>query len=232
MSKLSVVLSTNRPHRWAKFCESLMLNSTEMEIIFVGPNSASDSPPLPITCRFITTNDSPAKCWERGVRVATSDFLCMTCDDFSYTPGFFDDAIELAKTSKMIYHTYAGRYIHNGADDTHAMMMLGHKSMPFLNVGGLSFVEGHHKIGGIDKRFVATLFDCDLYMRMFVEGGRCTLIPRHATYEDGHDSTMFNTYSAQDKAILKSLWFDSETPQLVRKSPVESYTDEELLCPK
>jgi hypothetical protein len=165
-----------------------------------------------------------------GCRAAQGDFLCISCDDWTYSDGFFEDAITLASTSKDVYDTYTGRLMTNNVDCTAGQMMCGYKSMPLLSVAGVGFTEGHHKIGGIDKRFHSTMWDTDLYMRMFVEGGRPTLLPGHISHEVGFDSDLSKRFMPNDHPVLLSLWCPGGSPTLQRTSPVMSYTDEETRC--
>lgn len=225
--KVTIALSTNRPHYWQRFCENVSHNSVQLELIFVGPSSLENLPRLTIKPKFISTNALPALCWEIGARAATGDLLCLSGDDFCYEPGFFDHVVAAAKLRRAKYDMFTGRYVHNGKEQAPGQMMLSGKNMPLLPVAGVGYTEDHHKLGGIDKRFQATLWDTDLYQRFFQAGGGTTLLPGHAIQEIGTDSTMFVKFSEIDKVILKQLWFKNGQPTLERSSPIQSYSNDE-----
>lgn len=223
--KVTIALSTNRPHYWHRFCENVSHNNCELEVIFVGPSGRMDG--LPLSPRFINSNAMPALCWEIGARAATGDLLCLSGDDFCYDPGFFDHVVAAAKLRRAKFDMFSGRYVHNGKEQIAGQMMLSGPNMPLLPVAGCGYTEDHHKLGGIDKRFQATLWDTDLYQRFFQAGGGTTLLPGHAIREVGHDSTMFVKYSEIDKVLLRRLWFKDGHPTLERSEDVVPYSTQD-----
>lgn len=228
MTKITTVVSTIHPGNWVAFCAGMARNSIEQKVIFIGPYGPEHSPgPLAVPVEFIHSAAKPAQCWEIGVRAVTSDLVCTSCDDWFYSDGFLDDVHELAKTSRNVLDTYTGRLLTNGVDCTPGQMMCGSKNMPLLSVAGVGFTEGHHKIGGIDRRFHATLWDTDLYTRMFVEGGRPTLLPGHISEERGYDSDMSKKWMPNDHPILLNLWAPLGRFQLARNGGVDSYSEAE-----
>lgn len=227
MPKLTIALATNRPHNWRQYCDRLTNVTVDMEVIFIGPYDTHGHQ-FPIPVKSIITDVKPAQCWAIGANAARGDFLCLSSDDFCNTDGFFEDAIELAKTSTNLFDSFTGRFVDDRADLTPGAMLLGQRNMPIGFMNGISFTEGYHKLGGLDRRFYACLWDTDLYMRQFIVGGRCVLLPAHVAREHSAGSTMFSRHSAYDIAVLKSLWFREGKATIQRNSPVESYTEAEV----
>lgn len=225
--KITVATCTNRPHYWPRFCENLAKSAVELEVIFIGPVSKSDAPKLPVPVKYITTNAKPALAWEMGARAATGELLCLSGDDFVYSDGFFNDTERVARASRTRFDMFTARYVHNNKEQIAGQMYLGHNSMPLMPVAGIMYTEDHHALGGLDRRFHATLWDTDLFCRAYAAGGRTTLMCGHTVHEIGHDSTMFVRFSGQDKAVLEPLWAYNPTDILRRNSPLEPYSIDE-----
>lgn len=227
--KLSVVFPSIRPHLWPQCLNSVLQNSIEVEFIIVGPPLKKSTPELPTTAvRYITTNARPATCWEMGTRAANNELLCLTCDDFTYTPGFFDAVHRLAVMRRNPYDSFSARYLNNNEEQIAGQMMFGRTSMPLLPVGGVAYTEDHHKIGGVDKEFSGSFWDTDLFTRFFVQGGRTTLLCGHRTDEVGKESNLLSRNADHDYAVFHMLWFRGKSETFDRSRPVASYTQPEL----
>lgn len=221
--KLSVVMSTNRPHYWQRCYDYLAKNSIETEVVLVGP-SVKNNHPTSLKTVAINSNELPALCWEIGARHATGDLLCLTCDDFIHSDGFFDDVAKIASTNYRKFDSFTPRYVHNDKEQIAGQMMLGIKCMPLLQVAGVMYTSDYLELKGVDRRFRATLWDTDIYMRAFEKGGRTTLLCGHTIHEVGRDSMMFVNFSSGDKVVLDDLWQNG----FKRTSAVQSYTDQEI----
>ncbi len=223
MPKISIITATNRPQHWQRFCDHISKNSIEIENIFVGPIN-QENIELAVPTRFISTGTHPALAWEIGVRKATGDLVCYAADDICFTPGFFDAAAAANITG---FNMVTARFYQDNIDQFGGMRMMSHPSMPLTPVAGVMLKESHLKLGGIDRRFNAVLWDADLYMRFYEAGGRTTLLDGHICREIVHGSTMFVRNYDRDIKIIHDLWFKNGSPQLNRNSPIQPYTDEE-----
>ena len=227
MSKVTVVVSTNKTTYWQRFCDAIAQNNLPVDIIMVGP-LGNQGIKLPVSVRHIKSNARPAMCWAIGCREATNEFVCPAADDCIFTPHFFDAAVA-AMPHLGEFDMLTGRYFNNGCDQFGGMRIMSVHSMPLLPVGGVSRTASYRKLGGIDKRFHAVVWDTDLYQRHLEAGGTTTLMEGHSYHEvsDGH--SMFVANHEADVSTLRSFWFTGKQPNLHRSRPVEPYTDEELL---
>ena len=206
---ISISVSTNRSKYWSRFCEALALNSVELEVIFVGPVSALPRDPLPVPARFIDVPEEicPAQCWEMGARAARGELLGLSCDDFVFSPGFLDAvAVEAGKFSHDM-DMISARYVDNGRESLSEQHMASGEDMPLLPLAGFYTTESYHRLGGIDRRFIGTLWDVDLYMHRYSLGGRTVLLEEHSCSElDYSNHSLCSRFKTKDENILAELW--------------------------
>lgn len=224
--KLSIVVSTNKTNYWYRFCESLSHNSVALEVIFVGPVGLGNGK-LPVPTKFIDIDVNAAQCWEIGSRAATGDMLGFAADDCVFTPGFLDAVGAAALNHHNPHDMFTGRYVHNHVDQFPGQRFLSLAQMPTLPVGGFSYTETHRRIGGIDRRFAAVLWDTDLYSHLYELGGRTTYFENHTCHELNAESKLFVNNHAHDMAVIKSLWPKNIAPDMRRTSERQRYTDAE-----
>jgi hypothetical protein len=227
MPKISISVSTNKTLYWQRLCESLAQNSIDMEVMFIGPVPEPHKISLPIPVRFFTTDVNPALCWEIGARKATGELLCFLADDCIFSPECLDDAWKASRVMGE-YDMVTAHYFERNVDKLPNMRMMSNQNMPLLPVCGFLFTASHHKIGGIDRRFQAVLWDVDLYQRFIWAGGKTILLENHVIHELGDESRMWQRNAPHDMPILENIWSSLTDPKTGRVVAVESYTDEEV----
>lgn len=225
--KLSIVVATNKATYWARFCDALSKNDAQVEVLFVGPIGPGVDG-LSVPARFIDIPDpgiGAARCWEIGARAATGDLLGLAADDCVYTPGYLDAVVAAASLPHNPFDTFTAKYIHNGNDDSAGQRMRSVQVMPILPIGGFSFTEDHHVIGGIDKRFHGVFWDADLYMHMYQLGGRTTLLEGHTCEEQNTTHNLYQQCSWNDGLVLDALWPAPYHPEMKRASERQRWED-------
>lgn len=223
--KLSLAVATNRDIYWRRFCESLAKNDVEMEVIFVGPVNGGMRD-LPGPTRFIDVPDpeiGPARCWEIGARAATGDLLALPPDDVVYSPGFLDAVAAAASQAHNPHDLFTARYIHNGEDSIGSQRMHSVPGLPLLPVGGFTYTEAHHRIGGIDRRFSGVFWDSDLYMHLCTLGGTTTMLGGHTCSEENPAHNLYGRYNGIDGPVLEMLWPSPLVPGMQRTAPRERW---------
>lgn len=225
MSTVSIIVCTNRTQYWERFCAHIVPNVVDKEVIFVGPVSTSGLR-LPTAVKHIMSGANPARCWEIGARHCRGDLVCFAPDDIIFTPGFFDAAVT-AMSGLGEYDMVTACFYQNNINQFGGMRMMSDPSMPLTPVCGVLRTASHRKLGGVDRRFHAILWDADLYLRFIAAGGSTTLIEGYSCHEVGHDSLMFVNNYQRDLAVIHDLWFVNGKPQCTRRSGVQPYSDSE-----
>lgn len=219
--KHCIVVATNRSAFWQRFCDALSKNSVEdLEVIFVGPAGPIDGS-LSVPTRFIHIADpavGAAQCWEIGARAVDGELLGLMADDLVYTSGFLDAVHAAASELHNPYDTFTARYFHNNLDETAGQRMWSVPGMPLLPLGGFSFTEDYHRLGGIDKRFHGVFWDTDLYQHMYELGGRTTLLDQHTCDEQNGSHWLYSQNEIEDGQVLRQLWPVPITPEMKRAS--------------
>ena len=114
------------------------------------------------------------------------------------------------------YDTFTARYTHNARDESAGQRMWSVPTMPLLPIGGFSYTEDHHKIGGIDKRFHGVFWDADLYQHMYQLGGRTTLLSDHTCDEQNGSHMLYGQNEIEDGRTLRQLWLPPVHPEMKR----------------
>ena len=226
MSKLRIVVATNRTQFWEQFVTYMSQNSVEHEILFVGP--AMEHPSVPAHVSFVDVPphaSGAARCWEIGARMAKHELLGLMPDDVLFTSGFLDAVVEEAAKPHHCYDTFTARYMHNGKDSLADQRMWGDPALPLLPLCGFSYADAHYKIGGIDKRFNAVFWDSDLYMHMNQLGGGVTLLYEYMCYEHRIEHDLCNQHAAHDGKVLAELWPGPFGPEMKRTSERQRWED-------
>lgn len=219
MNKLSVVVSVNKAFLWKNLFDTLVQNSIDLELIFVGQ---WNDPEPDIPCIKIRTGVKASHCWEIGARAATGEFLCLTCDDCLYTSGFFDEAINhLSKPYDMV----SAQYTMNNSHHIDYHRMFNQPNMPILPICGVVRTADHHAVGGIDNRFNFCVWDTDIYMRFWEKGGTTTMLNHHRCNEIMQYSSMSQKHAGEDCNTLRNFWYENGVFLNKRKVPIQSFNN-------
>ena len=105
------------------------------------------------------------------------------------------------------------------------------KSSPVMPLCGLMSRNLLMSIGGIDKNFIAIMWDCDIAMRVHALGGDVILSDVFLE-EDKYKSAgseLCNEFWEHDRGLLESLWTKNGKTHFCRTKPVESFDDLNIL---
>ena len=110
---------------------------------------------------------------------------------------------------------------------------IGDNSSPKLPLGGLMAKKLWHDLGGIDRRFIASCGDTDLYLRSFEIGCKVYYCD-NAIYEERKEKSgkrnLYPRYGQYfDRPLLDSFWVRKQMVSKKRLVPVKPFEENNIL---
>jgi len=230
--KIGVVSSAHRPQNWMDLYRSIGNNDIEFELVFVGPNPPDYE--LPENFRFIRSLVKPTQCFEIAVRNITADYFIPVADDSEFkTPQPLDRLYDHYRSCNCEKVIVSSRIMTDGEDQSHFAhhFFANDDSSPVMTYAGLMSKKYFRDLGGIDRNFIAVMWDCDLAMRVYASGGEVVLGKVYINEDSAKSagSTVCNEFWRHDRALLERLWTTDGKVHLNRKKPVEPFSDVNIL---
>ena len=220
-----------RPQDWLDYYERVGSNSINFEIVFVGPNESNST--LPDNFKFIKSNTKPAQCVEIARRNAIGDLIMNVADDHYFMEEHPLD--HLCNT----YYSYNNdklllscRYMINGKDRTHDHLFFVHDpTSPVVPCQSLMKRELHEKIGGVDRNFIAVMWDLDIAMRVYAIGGTVVIsnVYTNELKDKNAGSFLCAEYWAEDRGLLERLWAVNGKVQFNRALPFTPFSNYNII---
>ena len=196
---------------YKQFCKA----KTPFHFVFVGHIQPDFK--LPDNFTYIKCKYNAAECAEIAFRYAYKHVkdakVILTIADDTLVPNFFLDNLikfydEQAKKYNNEFMLVGPMY--NGHLDQENLMSL-HQGGPILLGPMLTTIENSKKIGGLDRRFSATYWDCDRHLRAQAQGGVIVFssaieIPPVKEVEYLTQGGLWKKYGSIDRAFLDELW--------------------------
>lgn len=226
---ISIFASAHRPQNWLDLYHSIGENEVEFEIVFAGP-----SPPnfvLPHNFRFIKTHVKPVQCYEIAFRNTRGDLVMNIADDCLFvTERPLDNLYECYKGHNVDKLIVSCRYMLNGEDQSH-LFFIDDVSSPVLPVAGLMSGQLFRDLGGIDRNFIAVMWDIDVAMRVYSLGGTVCLSDVYLNEDKKRaaGSLLCEEWWNHDRRLLLSLWTNNRKAHLNRAKPVVSFADYRIM---
>lgn len=231
--KIGIVASAHRPQNWMGLYKSIGDNDIEFELVFVGPNPPDYD--LPGNFCFIRSLVKPTQCIEIALRNTTADLVMNMADDTTF---------KISRPLDKLYETYKSynkdkiilscRYMLNGQDQSSGChrFFAGDTSSPLVPLSGLMSRNLWISIGGIDRNFIAIMWDLDIAMRVHALGG--DVILSDVFLDEDKDkgsagSVLCNEFWQHDRTLLESLWTKNGRIHFHRAKPVEPFEDFNIL---
>jgi len=237
--KISIFSSAFRPQYWMDLYKSIGENDVEFELVFVGPNQPDYR--LPNNFRFIRSLVKPTQCLEIALRNTTGDLVMSVADDCMFKGSRpLDRLYETYKNYNNDKIILSCGYMLNSEDQSEARYFSACdsiteaeiKSSPVMPLSGLMSRNLLMNIGGIDKNFIAIMWDLDVAMRVYALGGDVILSDVFLD-EDKDNKTagseLCNEFWEHDRGLLESLWKTNGKIHYYRTKPVESFDDLNIL---
>lgn len=229
---ISIVASAHRPQNWMNLYNSIGDNHVDFELVFVGPNPPDYD--LPKNFRFIRSLVKPAQCLEIAYRNSLADLVMNIADDCVFKiSGPLDRLYETYKSYNNGKIILSCRYMMDGQDLSYCAhrFFIDESSDLIMPVCGLMSKKFFSDIGGIDKNFIAVMWDLDIAMRVYTAGGRVVLSDVYINEDKGKSagSNSCCESAVHDRPLLESLWMTNGKIHLNRKKPVDPFLDINIL---
>lgn len=180
---ISVISPAIKVHYWQEFYDSCAAGTIPFEIVFVGPLAATSE--MPPNFRHIQVGFKPAQCLEIAAREARGEYLVVIPDDVLLRPESLDWSWWFRRhlpPFSVVGMRYQ-RYGKDGENNEQSLLVTGDINSPILPICGLLAKSDWETVGGIDRRFVASFADSDVYMRCRERGGHMFISPNSIIFE-------------------------------------------------
>jgi hypothetical protein len=213
MDKIGIYCSSVNTDLWINLYNMLKCNSTEIEVMFVGPDYPNFD--LPPGMKYIHSLVKPVQCYYIGATRVDGNYTINMPDDVSPSPGCLDKCLELMKLKDQTKTIVTPRFVCAG-NSLHRMDFYGdgiegpngtYPQVPNLAVGNLCSRELWNELG-FDRNFVIGYNDVDQCMRLWAKGGQvsiCEDVTLTVGLVVSHSSTAsYNRF--EDLKYFYSLW--------------------------
>lgn len=224
---LSIICKSRRPQLWQNFYKMFETKNKDFEIIFIGPYKPKFV--LPKNSKFIHSIVKPPQCTEIAYSIARGDYLMEMGDDLflkidaNPTEKIYDIINNYSDENFLITHKC---YSH-GDEITQKSPELNNMLVPWSPVFSKKIYK---QTGGIDRRFIAVMFEVDLYLRMLQLG--CKVINSGLIFEEKirkrTEPSLYNDYAKKDKDLFKKLWFKNEKLNINIQRKLSPYSFEKI----
>lgn len=232
---VSVVSTAYRPQNWMNVYKSLNENKElDVDFIFVGPNAPNYQ--LPKNFRFIKSNVKPAQCLEIAYRQSKSDFTINVADDVIFKETNPLDKLYakyLSLDSDKVIVSPRYQMDDDLIDPRYLVLDQADPTSPSMPVGSFMKRSLYESLGGIDKNFMAVMYDLDVALRVYAIGGCVVFADNVTAYEDrivaSAGGSLCVDYASIDKGYLHSIWQKNPDNSYSRLRAVERFSDENIL---
>jgi len=230
---ISLYSSAFRPQNWMALYNSIVPSDVSFELVFVGPNEPAYR--LPESCRFIRSIVKPAQCFEIGLRSSLGELVIYMADDCEFvTDHPLDRLYEVYELKNDPKNMISCRYMMDGQDqsDEAHHFFIDDKASPITPLCGLASRKFLMELGGIDRSFIAVMWDLDITMRIYKAGGRIILSDVYLNENKGRSagSMLCSEFWSHDRGLLEKLWTSPDRKFLPeRRRPVRSFSEKGLL---
>lgn len=225
---ISFICPSIRPKYWKLIREDIHDSKFKYEIIFIGPKS-SFIHNLPPNCKFIKTFVKPSQCFQIGALNSKYNLICLLADDIKFSKKNILKQIhrnkKLIENKKILLSLKLRSY--------GVKTWLPVKEYDYMNLPFAPIVEKKKffELGGIDKGFLATFHDLDLYLRILSKGYNVKYL--NITVEERErnliEPSLYNRNSSIDKIYFKKLWFSKGKFNLKRALKVKKFKEKNLI---
>ncbi len=230
--KIGIVASAHRPQNWMDLYKSIGENDVEFELVFVGPNKPNYS--LPKNFRFIQSYVKPTQCFEIAFRNTTAELVMSIADDCEFKGAQpLDRLYEAYETYNNEQLLLSCRLSTNGIDQSHFTHRfdVSDPSSPVIPLSALMSKKFFSALGGIDRNFIAVMWDVDIAMRAYALGGEVVLgdVFLDEDKKKSAGSVLCSEFWRHDRTLLESLWTKNGKIHFRRTKPVEPFDDLNIL---
>ncbi len=232
---ISICNGAKRPKLWMKMYKSLCYSDISFEVIYVGPKCPDFV--LPSNFKFIYSKVKPAQAVEIAVRNCKGEFVINIPDDHTISKNGL----------KILYENFIkynnDRLIISGIASQNKKLLPIKKShviykdttSPLMPIAGLFKKKIWEKMGGLDRNFIAALWDVDLAMRIMEIGGGIifcenVILDETVSRHERKKSLIINFGNPFDRKYFHLAWLTKEkkfSPK--RLLPLELFEEKNIL---
>ncbi len=204
--EVSILISSKNKFAIQNIVDNFKDNKTRYEIIIAGPFSSYNENNL----KIINSYNKPPQCHLEAFRLSKGNFVSFLPDDLFFSQkNFLDKWVKLAKKNqkKLVSLKLLNKLNYDlNSYKFHPEI----KESPYLPISPLLKRDLLRKIKIFDKRFNATLYDLDLYLRLLKKGYK-VLFSKIQVKEKNYSSYSLNQdYISQDRKLLNKLWTEKD----------------------
>lgn len=200
--EVSILISSKNEFAIKDIVDNFKSNKIKYEIIIVGPLRNYNENSL----RILTSYNKPPQCHLEAFKFSKGNFVTFIPDDLYFVQkNFLDKWVKLAKKNKnKLVSLRLINKINNNLNSYRFIHDL--KESPLMPISPLLNKDILKKNKIFDKRFAATLYDLDLYLRLLNDGYE-TLFSKIQIKEKSFSKYSLNQdYNSQDRKLLNKLW--------------------------
>ena len=198
----SILISSKNKFAIRNIVDNFKDNRIKYEIIIAGPFSNYNEKNL----KIINSYNKPPQCHLEAFKLSKGKFVSFLPDDLFFNQkNFLDKWVKLAKKNKK--KLVSLRLLNEINCDFNSYRFHPEiKASPYLPIGPLLNRDLLRKIKIFDKRFNATFYDLDLYLRLLKKGYK-VLFSNIQVKEKNYSSYSLNQdYNSKDRRLLNELW--------------------------
>jgi hypothetical protein len=223
---ITFICPSIRPKYWNYIQKSIHHNKIKYEILFIGPKKnlgyrQTDN------CKFIKSYVKPSQCFQIGVVNSKYNLICLIADDIKFSKKNILQQIhknkKLIKNKKLL----SLKLKSYGVKTWQPVKEFNYMHLP---VAPIIEKKLFFQLGGIDKGFLATFYDLDLYLRILSKGYNVKYLNIIIEERERNliEPSLYNRNSSIDKKYFKKLWFSKGKFNLKRAQKVKKFKDKNL----
>ena len=198
----SILISSKNKFAIQNIVDNFKGNKTRYEIIIAGPFSNYNEKNL----KIINSYNKPPQCHLEAFKLSKGEFVCFLPDDvFFNQKNFLDKWVKITKENKKKLVSLRLVNKINYHKNTYKFDP-AIKSSPYLPIGALLNRDLLRKIKIFDKRFVATFYDLDLYLRLLSKGYKILFSNIQIKEKYYSNYSLNQDYNSTDRKLLNKLW--------------------------
>ena len=201
--KISILVSSKNKFLINQIIDNFKFNKVEHEILIVGPFKNYNHKNI----RIIESFTKPAQCYEIAINQSKSNKLMLWADDMNFIKkkGSLDKYFNFYKKQK---NKLTSLILSNEINSDINSYKFHHEipSSPFVPISPILDKKMIIKLGSIDKRFIATLFDVDLYLRILTNDYKVAFSNIKIFEKKINNYSLNQDYQSSDRKLIDNLW--------------------------
>lgn len=224
---ITFICPSIRPKYWDYIQKSIHHNKIKYEILFIGPKKNLGYKQTD-NCKFIKSYVKPSQCFQIGAASSKYDLICLLSDDIKFSKKNILNQIK--KNKKLIKKNIL---LSLKLKSYGVKTWVPSKEYNYMCLPVAPIIEKKlfFKVGGIDKGFLATFHDLDLYLRILSKGYKIKYLDIIIEERERNqiEPSLYHRNSSVDKKYFQKLWFKKGKFNLKRVQKVKKFKEKNLV---